>query len=88
MLATPAQTSLGVLEMAQAGRFAEICEMFAEPLRPMVTPEALRAAWRPAIDRLGPVTSVGVPVTELTPGAVIVKVPMTCEHGAPPSSPR
>jgi hypothetical protein len=82
MLAAPAQTSLTVLEVAQAGRFDEIRDMFAAPLRAMVTAEALQAAWKAAIDRLGPVTSVGAPLSGLAPGVVVVKVPVTCERGA------
>ncbi len=83
MLATPAEMSLAVLEMAQAGRFGEICELFAPPLRPMVTSEALQAAWSAELSRRGAVSAIGVPVTEQSPaGVVTVKVPVTCEHGA------
>src|SRR2546429_3250132 len=64
MLAAPVATSLTVLEMAQAGRFAEIHDLLAPQLRPMVTAEALQAAWAAELGRRGPVSSVGAPVSE------------------------
>lgn len=85
MANSPVATGLAVLEMAQAGRFAEIHDMYAPPLRAMVPAEALQAAWEAELGRRGPVTSVGVPVSEPAgPGAgvVVVKVPVTCERGA------
>lgn len=81
MPVSPAKTSLGVLEMAQAGHFDDIRDMFAAPLRAMVTAEALQAAWKAEVDRLGPITSVGAPLSEPAPGGVVVKVPITCERG-------
>jgi dienelactone hydrolase len=81
MLAAPVKTSLDVLEMAQAGQFDDIREMFAAPLRAMVTAEALEAVWKAEVDRLGPITSVGAPLSEPAPGGVVVKVPVTCERG-------
>ena len=36
MLGAPAATGLAVLDMAQAGRFAEIRDLFAPQLRPIV----------------------------------------------------
>ncbi len=79
----PEATSLAVLEMAQAGRFAEIRELFAPQLRAMVPAEALQAGWAAELGRRGPVTSVGAPVIEPAgPGAgVVVKIPVTCERG-------
>ena len=64
MTTAPATTGLTVLDMAQVGRFAEIRELFAPPLRAMVPPEALQAAWAAEIGRRGPVTSVGTPVSD------------------------
>jgi hypothetical protein len=60
----PGPTGLAVLELAQAGRFADIREMFAPSLRDLVSADGLRAAWSAELGRRGPVTSVGVPVTE------------------------
>ena len=81
MPATATQVALSVVELTRAGRFDEVRDLFAPPLRPMVTSEALAAAWSAAIDRLGPVTSVGTPVGESSPGVVLVKVPLAFERG-------
>jgi len=78
----PVPTGLAALEMAQAGRFAEIREMFAPPLRAMVTAEALEAAWAAEINRRGPVSSIGAPVSEPDgPGLVLVRIPVTFQRG-------
>jgi dienelactone hydrolase len=82
MATTPAATSLAVIEMARVGRFAQIREMFAPQLRPMVTAEAIQAAWSAELGRRGQVVSIGTSVSEPTQGGVaVVKVPVTCEHG-------
>jgi uncharacterized protein len=82
MLSGPVDVVLSALELARAGRFAEICELFAPPLRPLVTPEALEAGWNAELARQGPITSVGAPLTEPTgTGVVVVKIAVTCEHG-------
>jgi uncharacterized protein len=83
MTAAPTTTGLTVLDMARAGRFAEIAELFAPPLRTMVPPEALQAAWAAEIGRRGPVTSVGTPVSEPPgPGGLaVVRIPVTFERG-------
>ena len=76
------QTVLTVLELAQAGRFAEIPELFAPQLRALVAPEVLETAWTAELAKQGPVTSVGAALSEPGPaGAVVVKVPVTCERG-------
>jgi dienelactone hydrolase len=83
MPAAPLATSLAVLDMAQAGRFAEIRDLFAPQLRALVSPEALQAAWTAELGRRGPVSSVGTPVSEpAAAGVVVVRVPVTCERGA------
>lgn len=82
MLAGPAQTSLTVLELAQAGRFADVRELFAPQLREMVVPAALEAGWEAALNQHGPITSVGTPLSEPTAtGPVVVKVPVGCQRG-------
>ena len=80
-MATPVQVCLTALELAQAGRFAEVRELFAPALRVLVVPEALRSAWEAELLRQGSVTSVGDPVTEAAPGGLTVKVPVLCERG-------
>jgi dienelactone hydrolase len=82
MLDAPVQVALTALELAQAARFAQVRELFAAQLQPLVVPEALAAAWQAALDREGQVVSIGSPLSEPTAtGAVVVKVPVTCEHG-------
>ena len=82
MTTAPTATGLTVLDMAQAGRFAEIRELFAPPLRAMVPPEALQAAWAAEIGRRGPVTSIGAPVSDqAAPGVTVVRIPVTFERG-------
>lgn len=82
MSATPAEVSLAVLQMAEAGRFAEICELYAPQLRPLVTAEALRVAWAAELDRCGPVSAAGVPLSEPAgSGVTVVRVPITRQRG-------
>jgi dienelactone hydrolase len=83
MLRTPAQRSVAVLEMAQAGRFGEIRQLFAAPLRPLVSAEALRAAWEAELARHGPVSAVGAAISDPAhAGVIVVKIPVTFERGA------
>ncbi len=77
-----AAAALAVIEDARHERFAEISEKFAPQLRPMVPAETLRAAWEAEVAKVGPIVSVGAPVTEQAgPTAVVVKIPVTFEHG-------
>jgi hypothetical protein len=55
MLAAPVATSLAVLEMARAGRFTQIRDLFAPQLRAMVTAEALQVGRAAGLGRRGPV---------------------------------
>lgn len=78
----PPTVALTVLDLAQAGRFAEIRERFAAGLRTMVTAEALKAAWDTAGAQLGPVVSVGDPSSTSTDAqVVVVRVPVRFERG-------
>ncbi|MFJ2032990.1 hypothetical protein [Streptosporangium sp. NPDC087985] len=45
--ADPVATAVAVVEMACEGRFAEIEDLFAPPLRAVVSAETLRVAWGP-----------------------------------------
>ncbi|ONI92117.1 hypothetical protein ALI22I_05765 [Saccharothrix sp. ALI-22-I] len=76
----PEATGVAVVELARAGRFAEIEKLFAPPLRALIDAEAVRAAW---VTGIGAVSGVGEPVSEPAgTGLVQVSVPVECEHGA------
>ena len=80
----PATTGKTVLELARAGRFDQVRDLFAPNLRPMVTAETLQAASNVELARLGPVSSVGPPVAEPAhTGVIVVRVPVTCGARAP-----
>jgi dienelactone hydrolase len=82
MLTTPPDTALTALELARAGRFAEIRDLFAPQLQAMVPPEALRAGWEAELERQGPITSIGVPLSDPAhAGVIVVKVPVRAERG-------
>jgi dienelactone hydrolase len=78
---SPEAAARAALDLIQAARFEEIREMFAEQLRPLVSAGVLRTAWEGAVVGLGPVVSVGEPVTESTPaGPAVVKLPVRFAH--------
>ena len=80
---SPASAALAIIDMARHGQFADLCERFAPPLRPMISADALQAAWEAELAGHGPVTGVGTPLTEPAgSGVTTVKVPVTFEHGA------
>ena len=81
--ATGAESVLTAIDLAQAGRFTELRELFVPALRPMVVPEALQTAWLAALSQHGPITSIGAPITEPGgPGGLVVKILVICERGA------
>ena len=78
----PVEVALAALELAQAGRFAEIRDLFAPQLQSLVTPEALETGWKAELDRQGQVVSIGGPVSEpAAAGMIVVKVPVVCQSG-------
>jgi uncharacterized protein len=82
MPTVPEHSVLTALELARAGRFAEVTELFAPPLRPLVVPESLQVAWHAELNRQGAITSVGAPAREPGPGgSMVVKIPVACERG-------
>ena len=82
MSESPAGAALAAVDMARNGQFAELCERFAPPLRPMVSAGALRAEWEGELAQHGPVTGVGTPLTEPAgPGVTTAKIPLTFEGG-------
>ena len=82
MGADPVAVAASVIEMARAGRFAGIEELFAPPLRAAVPAAAIQTAWTAEAAKIGPVAAVGPPVSEPAgSGLVRVSTPVTCEHG-------
>jgi uncharacterized protein len=78
----PAAIAVAVTEMARDGRFAEVEDLFAAPLRAVVSADALRAGWAALTGSKGAVRAVGEPAAEPAgAGLVRVLVPVTCEHG-------
>jgi dienelactone hydrolase len=80
--ADPARSATAVVEMVRAGRFAELEELFAAPLRAVVSAETVRLAWMTEISRSGSVRTVGEPVSEPTQTELVrVSVPVHSERG-------
>ena len=78
----PAAIAVAVTEMARDGRFAEVEDLFAAPLRAVVSADALRAGWLALTGSNGPVRAVGDAGRRAgRAGLVRVRVPVTCEHG-------
>jgi dienelactone hydrolase len=74
--------TLAALELARAGRFAEIQEMFAPQLQALVSADALRAGWTSQVDPIGAITHVGAAAAETAgPRAVVVRVSLVGEQG-------
>ena len=77
-----AAIALTVVEMARDGRFAEMEQLFAPMLRAVVSAETMRGFWEAEINKRGPVSTIGEPVSEhMKEGLVRVRVPVICEHG-------
>jgi hypothetical protein len=71
-----------VVAMARAERFAAIEELFAPPLRAVVSAETIRAAWTAEAARIGPVRAVVEPLGEpAANGLVRVSTAVTGERG-------
>ena len=72
-----------VVDLARAERYAEIEQRFAPSLRAVVSAESLRVGWVGETSRVGPIVSVGQPITEPTAaGLTRMSVPLTCQRGA------
>lgn len=78
----PQTVALTILDLARAGRFADIRDRFAPSLRPMVTADALKAAWDAEVVQLGPVRTVGPPSAEPGEQVTVVTVPVHFDRGA------
>jgi hypothetical protein len=66
------------MDLLAKRRFAEIRDLFAPSLRPLVSADTLEAAWVAALEQNGPVTEIGATIRE--PG--MVKIPVRFERGA------
>lgn len=77
----PQTVALTILDLARAGRFADIRDRFAPSLRPMVTADALKAAWDAEVAQLGPVRTVGTPSAEPGEQVTLVTVPIHFDRG-------
>jgi dienelactone hydrolase len=78
----PAATARAVAEQARDGRFAEVEERYAAPLRAALAPGMLGAAWAGEVGQRGGVLAVGEPVTEpARAGLTRVSVPVSCDRG-------
>ena len=78
----PAAIAVAVTEMIRDGRFEEVEDLFAAPLRAVVPADMLRAGWLALTGSKGPVRTVGDPAAEPFGAALVrVRVPVTCERG-------
>lgn len=78
----PVTVAAAVVELLRAGRFVEIEELFAPPLRAAVSAETVRAAWTAETAKIGPVAAVGTSISEpIANGLVRVSTPVTGESG-------
>jgi fermentation-respiration switch protein FrsA (DUF1100 family) len=76
------RVSLAVLERIQAGRFADVVEMFLPALRPLVSADVLDAAWNAVIVEQGALVRPGLPAVDPPrPGVTVVRVPLEFAHG-------
>ncbi len=83
MARTPDSVARDVAGLAQAERFDQIRDRFAQQLRPIVSREALQTGWDSEIARHGRVTSIGPPASDPAQGGTVtVRIPVTCERGA------
>ncbi|GAA4555488.1 alpha/beta hydrolase [Planotetraspora kaengkrachanensis] len=78
----PTAVAATVVEMAQSGRFEDIEELFAPPLRAVVSAETVRVAWEAQLSTMGSITAVGAPITEPPKGGPVrISLPLTYERG-------
>jgi len=81
-MSEPQRIARAVVQMAQAGHFTRIAELFAPPLAAAVSAKALKDFWATETAKIGSISAVGKLVTEPMPaGLVRVRVPLTGERG-------
>ncbi|GAA3246497.1 alpha/beta hydrolase [Nonomuraea helvata] len=82
MRTDPAVVAAAIVEMARDGRFADVEELFAPPLRAVVSAQTMQADWERQTAGIGMVTAIGTPTSEpARAGLVRVSVPVTGERG-------
>lgn len=75
-------TGTVVMQRLQAGRFVEVCELFAPELRELISADALRRPWEELLEAHGPIALVGSPSSALAgPNAIVVTFPVRCDRG-------
>ncbi len=80
--ATPVAVAAAVVDLARAGRFDAVEQMFSPELRAVVSAEALRIGWTGELSRIGPICVVEHPVVERSAGGLArVSVPLRGERG-------
>jgi uncharacterized protein len=77
----PQTVALTILDLAQAGRFADIRERFAPSLQPMVSADVLKAAWDAEVAQLGPIRTVGSASETANEQVTVVTVPVGFDRG-------
>lgn len=74
--------AIDVVEKLRDERFEEVAALFARRLRAVASVDTLRTGWTVELDRLGPISAIGVPADEPVPrGLTGWSVPVTCERG-------
>lgn len=77
----PQAVALTILDLAQAGRFADIRGRFTPGLRPTVSADALKAAWDAEVAQLGPIRTVDTPSETANGQVAVVTVPVGFDRG-------
>jgi hypothetical protein len=71
-----------VVERLVAGRFADLIDFFTPRLREVLSADEISGGWAVMREMHGDVGAVGSPACSTADsGAVMVRVPLTCEHG-------
>lgn len=78
----PERMALAVVELAQAGRFADIEQRLAPPVRPLMSAAVMRASWDAEVAQLGAVREVGAPSTaSVQHDVTVITVPLRFARG-------
>jgi uncharacterized protein len=81
-MADAKEQALTVVERLTAGRFTDLIDFFTPRLREVLSADEISGGWAVMRDMHGDVGSVGSPTVSMAGnGAILVRVPLTCEHG-------